>query len=61
MDQQSTTAAQDRHAEQKDSAGGESSSGPGAEPENTRGTDDPAGTEAPHEEEKWESEGGNPA
>jgi hypothetical protein len=52
----STTAAQDKHRQEADSAGDDSTSvrAPGSE-----AGDDAVATEAPHEDERWESEGGN--
>lgn len=54
----STTAAQDKHRERADSAGDDASSvrAPGSEAGD--GSGDAAATEAPHEDERWESEGG---
>ena len=57
MDQPSaTTAAQDREKETPDQEPGTARG-----PEAVRDSENPAGTEEPHQEEQWESEGGNPA
>lgn len=52
----STTAAQDKHREESDSAGADSTS---VRVPDSEAGDDAAATEAPHEDERWESEGGN--
>jgi hypothetical protein len=62
MEQESTTtAAQERRIEQGDTAGRDSAAEPAAGTEDTRGSDSPADTEQPHQEQRWESEGGSPA